>query len=115
MIPDDAEEGNSPADAIAKTRCPVLSGFSRRSRRLKACRMHSRLSRPVHLPTLRVGEIPDMSGASRSHACFNRSIGLLARFDAVEEIGHVIDRAVAVAASRHHRILFARCSFAMNR
>ena len=54
-----------------------------------------------------VGEIGDVAGAGGGYAGFDRGVGLFAAADAVEEIFHVVDGAVAEAVGFDDGIVFA--------
>src|SRR4051794_2880855 len=81
----------------SKSALDILATYSIESSRSGA-------NRPVQLSTPVHCEITYMTGASRRDAGFNRSVGLFAGFDALEEVAHVVDCAVLVRLLRHYRV-----------
>src|SRR5579872_7167525 len=61
-----------------------------------------------------VRQVANVTGACSSHPGFYWRIRLLTALDAVKEVCHVIDRAVAKAVFRQYWILFAGNAFAVN-
>src|SRR5208282_2588221 len=67
--------------------------------------------RPRDLTGAAVGQIGDVAGAGCGDSGFDGRVGLFAGPDAIEEILHVVDRAVAEALCLDHRIVFACHAF----
>jgi hypothetical protein len=61
-----------------------------------------------------IGEVGDVAGAGSGNARFDRRVGFLAAAHAVEEIGHVIDGAVAEGFSFEDGIVLAEDTFAVD-
>src|ERR1035437_4656220 len=59
----------------------------------------------IHLTTVEVSHVPNMACARGRNSSLDGSIWLLARLDAVEEVLHVRDRAVADAVFSEDRVL----------
>src|SRR5579863_6906912 len=63
------------------------------------------LRRPNIPAAVMIGQVPEVAGTRGCDAGFDRRRGLLPRLDALEEILHMSDRAVAKALFRQHWVL----------
>ena len=73
-----------------------------------------RLQRPGDLTGATVGQIRDLPGAGCGDSGFDRRVRLFAALDAVEEVLHVVDGAVAEGVGLEDGIVFGWHAFAID-